>query len=45
MNNGNDKKALENILANTQYKSKDLLYATEYRDMYNGDKLYNRKTQ
>jgi hypothetical protein len=45
MINGNDKKALVNILANTQYKSKDLVYATEYRDMYDGDKLYNRKLQ
>jgi hypothetical protein len=45
MINGNDRQALESILANTQYKSKDLLYTTEYREMYDGNKLYNRKTQ
>jgi hypothetical protein len=45
MINGNDCRALESLLNNTQYKSKDLLYATEYREMYDGNKLYNRKTQ
>jgi hypothetical protein len=45
MINGNDKKAIESILANTQYKSKDLIYTTEYRDMYDGTKLFDRKSQ
>jgi len=38
----NDKKGIECLLKNTEYKSKDLIYMTEYRAMYEGDKLYNR---
>jgi hypothetical protein len=38
----NDKKGIEELLKNTEFKSKDLLYVTEYRAMYEGDKLFNR---
>ena len=38
----NDKKALEELLKNTEFKSKDLIYMTEYRAMYEGDKLFKR---
>lgn len=42
MINSNDKQSLAKILSETQYKTKnDSLSTSEYRDLYNGDRLYN----
>jgi hypothetical protein len=46
MINSNDKDALTKLLLTTEYKKKDdLLNASEYREQYNGDRLYDKSSK
>lgn len=41
-----DKKSLTEFLKNTEYKGKDeYLSTSEYRDHFNGERLYNKNTK
>ncbi len=43
MINSNDKQALINFLQNTEYKkSNDLNVSSEYREKFNGDRLFEK---